>query len=105
MRPETSSGPGHLFHIGRVWGSRHGGSIYSQRLVDELRKKNWRVTLLAESFHDEERRDVILGNLTESATCATTVSCRGFSLCPSEGERAGVRGPSVCSPAQSPPGY
>ena len=43
------------------------------------------------------------GSTEESVTCATNVSCPGFSLSPSEGERAGVRGPSVCSPSHSPP--
>lgn len=50
---ELHGGAGHLFHICRVWGSRHGGSAYSQRLVQEMQKKGWRVTLLAERFEDE----------------------------------------------------
>ena len=44
--------PGHVFHLSKVWGSRHGGSFYSRALVDELIKKGWKVTLLAEQFAD-----------------------------------------------------
>ncbi|HEV2391569.1 MAG TPA: potassium-transporting ATPase subunit KdpB [Verrucomicrobiae bacterium] len=37
----------------------------------------------------------------ESASCATTVSCRGLSLALSEGAE-GERGPSTCNPPQAP---
>jgi glycosyltransferase involved in cell wall biosynthesis len=43
---------GHLFHISRVWSSHHGGSFYSRALVDEMLKRGWKVTLLAEQFAD-----------------------------------------------------
>ncbi len=52
MAVQTASGAGHLFHICRVWGSRHGGSLYSERLVEELHTRGWQVTLLAERFEN-----------------------------------------------------
>lgn len=47
LQPAAS---GHLFHICRVWGSHHGGSLYSQVLIEELLKRGWSVTLVAEQF-------------------------------------------------------
>jgi glycosyltransferase involved in cell wall biosynthesis len=38
------------FHFCRVWGSRHGGSLYSAKLVEELTKRGWSVWVLAERF-------------------------------------------------------
>ena len=49
------SQPGHVFHICRVWGSRHGGSFYSRALLDEMLKRGWKATLLAEQFADSDR--------------------------------------------------
>ena len=53
-RPDTVVRPRHVFHISRVWGSRHGGSLYSQVLVQQLRQKGWSVTLVAEQFCSDE---------------------------------------------------
>ena len=49
-RGSSTAEPRHLFHISRVWGSRHGGSVYSRRLAQELHDQGWRVTLVAERF-------------------------------------------------------
>ena len=38
------------FCFSRVWGSQHGGSFYSQRLLHELSDRGWEVTVLAEQF-------------------------------------------------------
>jgi glycosyltransferase involved in cell wall biosynthesis len=45
---------GQVFHIARVWGSRHGGSIYARAMVEALIEKGWRVTLIAEQFLDPD---------------------------------------------------
>lgn len=45
---------GHALHLSRVWGSRHGGSIYSKTIVEELLNHGWQVTVLAEEFADTE---------------------------------------------------
>ncbi len=41
---------GHAIHISRVYGSHHGGSIYSEVLLDALVEQGWKVTLVAERF-------------------------------------------------------
>src|SRR5438552_3842452 len=41
-----------VFHISKVWGSRHGGSFYSRAIVEEFIERGWKVTVLAESFMD-----------------------------------------------------
>jgi glycosyltransferase involved in cell wall biosynthesis len=40
----------HAVHISRVYGSHHGGSIYSEALVAVLLDQGWTVTLVAEQF-------------------------------------------------------
>lgn len=39
-----------VFHFSRVWGSRHGGSVYSEQLITELARRGWSVCVLAERF-------------------------------------------------------
>jgi len=39
-----------VFHFSRVWGSRHGGSVYSEKLIAELARRGWSVCVLAERF-------------------------------------------------------
>lgn len=65
----------HVFHISRVWGSQHGGSIYSRVMVEALLRKGWRVTLMAEEFWDGngmcalgEAPDTTNGNESVSGT-------------------------------------
>jgi len=48
------------FHLGRVWGSRHGGSLYSQALVRELASNGWLVTVLAERFEEPFPNGIVL---------------------------------------------
>lgn len=41
-----------VFHFSRVWGSRHGGSSYSEELIAELARRGWSVCVLAERFEN-----------------------------------------------------
>jgi glycosyltransferase involved in cell wall biosynthesis len=52
---QSSKVVGQLFFISRVWKSRHGGSLYGRQLVNELLRRGWRVTLLAERFDDDTK--------------------------------------------------
>jgi glycosyltransferase involved in cell wall biosynthesis len=45
-----NAAPGHAIHLCRVWGSRHGGSLYSRTLVEELHGLGWQVTVVSEQF-------------------------------------------------------
>ncbi|HTL16189.1 MAG TPA: hypothetical protein VL793_03080, partial [Patescibacteria group bacterium] len=50
----------HALHFCRVWGSHHGGSLYSQAILDELTRLGWRVTVFAERFDQPVDRAIRL---------------------------------------------
>lgn len=44
----------HILHVARVYGSRHGGSAYSEEMVRVLVQSGCKVTIIAEECHSEK---------------------------------------------------
>jgi hypothetical protein len=74
MRAETGQQK-RAFCLSRIWGSYHGGTVYSKRLLHELSSRGWAVTVLAERFEEPVSNGIVLKTFFNSSPrCILTLS-------------------------------
>jgi glycosyltransferase involved in cell wall biosynthesis len=69
MRAETRQQK-RAFCLSRIWGSYHGGTVYSKRLLHELSSRGWAVTVLAERFEEPVSNGIVLKTFFNSSPAA-----------------------------------
>jgi glycosyltransferase involved in cell wall biosynthesis len=64
------------FCFSRVWGSYHGGTVYSKSLLHELSSRGWAVTVLAERFEEPVSNGIVLKTFFNSSSVTWILKLR-----------------------------